>query len=152
MERKLIKSEAFVMEGKVLFVNPPRKPNAEKDFMVMEFGLDAGVVVNGTRYANTVGMQVSGDSIAKFEKLNVGDEIAVAFSVKGTMKTKAELAETPKNMKKEIIFTNVNAYEFEMIRAVVPVEPVADKAAEWKKVDETPAATPAASGVDDLPF
>lgn len=149
MPRLIESTEDFVLKGKIKFINPVKvTPGKEGrgDFSSMSFGIDVGKKVSGTFYTNPVTMQATGENIPMFENLNIGDEILVAFAIKGTLKVNPEIASTPKNPNKEQAYTNLNAYDVEVLFSATPTtQPPSPEQT------TTNTATPP-EAVDDLPF
>ncbi len=102
--------------GKILFINNEETPSESKpDFKTRTFGLDTTAEINGQVYESSVGFQTTNKKNELLDSLNIGDKVKVHFSVRGTLKEKEGVNSSPKNTKNMIIYTNLSAYNIEVL-------------------------------------
>jgi hypothetical protein len=112
--------------GKVLFINNEETPSSVKpDFKTRTFGLDTSVELNGSVIEGFVQLQTVNDKNKLLDNVNVGDEVKVSYSLKGTKKTKTDLNTSPKNPTNIVVYVNLNAYGIEVIKANAQGAPAA---------------------------
>lgn len=135
--------------GKILFIDLKNKPSAEKDFVVRTFGLDTSVEINGQVVNACAGFQATNKNCDKLDNFNIGDEVEVDYSVSGTLKEKSELTATIQNPSKQVIYTNLNAYGFTLLKAAPQTPPSGSQGSSNAPM---PSYKPTPTVEEDLPF
>jgi len=129
------------VQGKVMFINPTKKPNEAKDFTVREICLDTTEEFNGRSYEGAIVLQFSNDKCAELDAINIGDTVEASYNVYCKPAANEKVKPSEKNPKGLGAFNNLSGFAITLI---------AKGGAEPSPAPSV--ATGDAKASDDLPF
>ena len=144
--------------GKIKFIDPAKRPDEQKDFTVRTFAIESEDEVNGQIYTNAIVMQVVGDRCQLLDSMNIGDEVAANYGVRGIIKVKEGKPTTEKNPSGLDGFNNITATSIKKTDAQVANKDGTKAATKptkqesWDAQNKQNTTPPASSEIDDLPF